>query len=644
MVHPNPGLSLTLPRNFVYHLPDGDAPKTPEQERPEITEAPALNRNMHSARPALAAREVFHQDGVFMNSSNVAVPTIEIDNAGPSGLMNLFRQPAASSSNSEAIETVRRFILAPSTPTAERSLLDSALHGNDVFSTHQEPVPEGCSDSSDATDTSDDEDFDSSTQCTSPGYTSLNPFKDSRPSLNPRRRIVRHGQGFSTIVETPTVHHNKKMVTVPWTTEMNNHLMSCFYKYCNDPTNTPFKHIPGCAPPLGVCHRVAALAKKMWRGGRSGSAGRHVTIESSVQPNPGESSVAAKVKTQFVVWPKSGASTRRRLRALCKRQRAMSPHYARLLQSRSPEPIDSNPFYGYGKPSNRAEAYQGSPFQTNALRFSVATSSAYTMQPNAPIANLTRDDGIVQPTPRVPRGGKTAVPWASPAAIPSDFEAGQSGGDSKMPEKPAASSQSRLESPDLPRLASPFNNQTWGPAATYSHQNPSTPVNSDQDITMTSPRLASAFQNVNTFPYPATGTQRRRRALGDLERAMSPEGSDGFSDPELPGWMQSASVCRARLRRYLPTVDRASIRDQGAPIFNPVQVSQDAPALSSIVDTTDPNEAGSTLRRLASPFAGINARPSRSRRTLSSGSNSIIAGFRSIEGMLSGTNGHNSSS
>ena len=597
----------------MFHYTDGEAPKTPEQERPEVTEAPALNRNPHSARPALASRNLFARYSDSMNSNNTAISSIESDNAVPSGLMGLFRQPGSSPSKVPTPQTLRRYPVAPKTPPAERSLLESALRDKDYSPPQQESFGDGCSDSSDATDTSDDEDFDTSTDCTSPGYAPtvdpLDPFKDEQVTATaPRRegvRSVRHG--FSTITENNKAPRKSKRATVPWTVEMDNHLLAAFQLYCNDPTNTPFKHIPGCAPPAGVCHRVAAMAKKLWRGGRSGLSGRHVTLQSIASSLSG-SSTANTVKTHYVVWPKSGASTRRHLRSLCKRQYVMPSHYTRLLQSRSPEPVDANTFARSGRKARRTVSAQNSAYHTNGLRFSIATSSATTMQPNAPIASLTRDDGIAQPAPRSIR---TAIPWASPAPIPSDFDAGPSSDDTEM----------HSGSPGLPRLASPFT-QTWGPAATYNYERTTLEGPADDDVTMTSPKLAPAFP---TFPYLTTGTERRR-ALGNLERAMSTD-SDGPSDPDLPGWMQSDTVRRARLQKRQPTVDRASIRDQQAPIYNP-PATHHQPELSSIAELLTP------IPRLASPFAGIGARPSRSRRALSSSNSGMLGGFRSIEEML----------
>ena len=609
----NPNLSVTLPRNFVFHYTDGEAPKTPEQERPEITEAPALNRNPHSARPSLASRNLFTRDAVSANLSNAATPSIDDDNFGPAGLMGLFRQPRSSTFKAQTSQSLRHFPIAPKTPPVERSLLESALREKD-YSPPQEFLGDGCSDSSDATDTSDDEDFDTSTNCTSPGYAPtvdpLDPFKDVQVAATAPRgqgvRTVRHG--FSTIVENNKKPRKSKRASVPWTTEMDNHLLAAFQLFCNDPTNTPFKHIPGCAPPAGVCHRVATTAKKLWRGGRSGLSGRHVTLESAATDLLG-SSTASAIKTHYVVWPKSGASTRRHLRSLCKRQYVMPSHYTRLLQSRSPEPMDGNTFARYGRAASRTGRAQRPSIQTNDLRFSIATSSATTMQPDAPIASLTRDDGIAQPTPR---SLKTAVPWASPATIPSDCDAGPSSDDTEMHSSPGLQ----------PRLASPFI-QTWGPAATYSYEKSAAEVTTKEDVAMTSPNLAPAFP---TFPYPATGSQKSR-TLGALQRAMSPE-SDGQSDPDLPGWMQSDTVRRARLQKRQPTMDRASIRDQRAPIYNPAAGSHQQPGLSSITELFTP------VARLASPFEGITARPLRSRRARSSTNGGMPARFQSIEELL----------
>lgn len=191
--------------------------------------------------------------------------------------------------------------------------------------------------------------------CTSPESDAADPF--SYPEAGPKL-----GQPiFSPELSSTADSSAKRLKThrhTRWTPEMDNHLWLTYLVYLQDPRVTPFKMLPGTAPPLGVCHRVARDAKHSWKGHRSASLTPademslipRISVQRSASPDTIRPSDTAGSNTPTVAdhtrlptkWPRSEAATRRRLRELCKRKPSLSAHYQRLLQTRSPSPFQSS--------------------------------------------------------------------------------------------------------------------------------------------------------------------------------------------------------------------------------------------------------------------------------------------------------------
>jgi len=214
---------------------------------------------------------------------------------------------------------------------------------------------------------------------------------------------------------------------------MDEHLWATYMAYLADPKLTPFKMLPGTAPPLGVCHRVARDAKKNWKGitrsqptpsdtedersdymnldatvQREASA---LAIDSTYQPSflmpglhlpSGRRSPSPNGRKASSKWPTSEAATRRRLRQLCKRSPTLAAHYHRLVQTRTPSPFESSSSSGKPASSSRFESPPrsdvDSAFSTRDLNITLATSTASSMQPDAPLHQLGQD-GIWKPRP-----------------------------------------------------------------------------------------------------------------------------------------------------------------------------------------------------------------------------------------------------
>ena len=197
----------------------------------------------------------------------------------------------------------------------------------------------------------------------------------------------------------------KLKLRATFTEEMDHHLWMTYMKYLQDPTVTPFKALPTTCPPNGVCHRVARMARRTWRTKTSSAIN---SIRSVAQ-------YASRCGTPDTVKPsKSGSSTpvpgsnrpypryptekqcRRRLRDLAKQKPTLSAHYQRLLNRRSPSPLQSSP----ERPSQSTGLSSPFPleapsFSTRDMNVSLATSTAPSMQFGNPLAQLASE-----PAPR----------------------------------------------------------------------------------------------------------------------------------------------------------------------------------------------------------------------------------------------------
>ena len=206
----------------------------------------------------------------------------------------------------------------------------------------------------------------------------------------------------------------RKDISAQWSPEMDEHLWLTYMKYLSDPMVTPFKTLPGTAPPLGVCHRVARRAKRNWKASRAllGTVTENETssfaslddiimhrqssapVDSSpatIKPLAIPRSSSAGARWNPNRWPHSGSATRKRLRELCKHKPTLSPHYQRLMHSRSPSPFESSSSHGQSLSSPRA-ASSHSSFSTRDLNMTLSTSTASTMQPGNPLSQLASSD------------------------------------------------------------------------------------------------------------------------------------------------------------------------------------------------------------------------------------------------------------
>lgn len=605
MPRARPQLSITLPRNFTFHYTEGDGPKTPEHEvAPPLPKSPRAYRIKRRSRPAVSTSTFATQDG----PQDVAIPSIETTMPVESTRPILQARATEPAQGFLAPAPARPFLTTPRTPSIKRSLLaDTWSNAKDIGESLSRPMS-ACSmlsDSSEESDYSLQSYQSKGGSCTSPESDAADPFGTQsirKPKVGSRPRL-------EACLFTP----QQKKSRVLWTAEMDRHLWTTYHLYLQDPTVTPFKLLPGVAPPLGVCHRVTREARRTWKSPKLPCKSPDVSIPLGREPSAiklsgspdtittarsGSNTPTALPVFQQSAWPKSGSSTRRRLRELCKRKPTIAPHYQRLMQSRSPSPFSSSS----PRPQSRSSrvvspfATRKSPstFNTREIHLSLTTSTADTMQPDGPLAQLAKPSAN-ETVSNDEWFNEPPVPWASPTAIPSDVGPIE-------------------ESLSAGQLGSPFNGfHTWGPSRSRQHLRPSTPRTHTTDASTMGPTLRSPVRLHDTFPYPS---MNKRRAQHQLEDELSPGGTDIRREllDNLFGGPAEGRQRRVRNRGF--SLGDMTNEARLAELFTPPSADEhmngsdqlNGPAQYSTLPL--PPKAD-PVNRLGSPFAGIGTRPSR---------------------------------
>ena len=676
-----PNLSITLPRNFTFHFTEGQEPKTPEDERPPPQPAP------HSPQPYRIKRRARPPMSQIANlsfqrpSTMSPVDTVATSEQGSSAQRPISQQrPTEPVSSLLSPARIRPFRTAPR--ASSKSLRPSADFGGEPKTPTNLQIAESIerpmsacslvssfSSSSDGSDTSVESHLSLSGSCTSP-ESEADPFMNKTITKS-------RAQSIRVLFEQQELR-SKKTKQVPWTREMDHHLWTTYLRYLQDPTVTPFKLLPGAPPPLGICHRVARDARKTWRssrfpskprGGlrRSGSMLRSVSSADSpetIRPSRSGSNTPtgtdADTPSKRNVWPKSGSATRRRLRYLSKNEPTLAPHYQRMLNSRSPSPSS----FSSPPSQSRQTRYLTPPsqrndisFDTRDFRLSLIGSTAASMQPEGPLAQLaqrtpTNDD--IEMDFNTP-----IVPFASEAPIPSDIDSAPAPEAAPEPTPCPTIQQSiepisQQETSSPPRhLGSPVTFHTWGPSRSRKFHRPSTSrMHTDNDLSSSSTSgLKSPIKlhdNYDTFPYP---NAMKRRAQHELEDEVSPGGSEirkEIMEHLFGGQAESSNGRHRRVRSRGFSLGDASLRriftppDEEPPlpriatanVATATSSGSDQHILQAITDTGVPP-------RLGSPFPGVAPRPSHyrpaSRHGASASMSAAFSGgdvFRSIDQTL----------
>lgn len=636
MPRPRPQLSITLPRNFTFHYTEGEEPKTPERELPiPVVKSPPRAANAYRikrrSRPAVTA--LFQQEPGPAVPSDRPIPTIEAP---------LLVEPVRPVFQQRATEPVfnlapvaRKSMTLPRTPILQQRHLAEEWNSSaqDLGDSITRPMS-ACSLISDSSDNDSNGSLLSfpagDGSCTSPESDAPDPFKF--PSI--KRGQAKQWATLTRNVEQIQNGLHTKQTYVHWTPEMDKHLWSTYLIYLQDPTVTPFKTLPGTAPPLGVCHRVAREARRSWKKPNSRKptemlspptseidvAARADSPETVRAERSGSNTPTGPIgSTNAFCWPKSGSSTRRRLRFLCKSKPTIAPHYQRLMKSRSPSPFSSPRPQSRG-PSRLSEVSSpvrpSGSFNTRDIQLSLTTSTAATMQPNGPLAQLASG---AQPINQSREWfNEPPVPWASTPAIPSDIDIDtNSGTDGHEP----------LHAPPL---GSPFGHHTWGPSRSRQRVRPSASRIHSSDASTVGPSflgpaLRSPVKMHDTFPYPGV---QKRRARHQLEDELSPGGSNMQQEP-LENLFSSPSEGRhRRVRSRGFSLGDVVAQNPLESLFTPPTTTDSIMLSETLVHSSDSSNleiptTPSHIRRLGSPFHGIAPRsprtPSRHMATTSLG-------------------------
>ncbi len=629
MPRARPQLSITLPRNFTFHYTEGEEPKTPEQEIaipvPESPRPTNAYRFKRRSRPGV--QSIFQDNKDPMSSSDIPIPTIETPIVVEPTRPVIQQRATEPAEGYLAPFATRPFTTLPRTPVLQQRRL--ALADGWSASVHKDlgdSITRPMSTCSLLSDSSDDSNGSLTSypagdgSCTSPESDAPDPFKFASIRKSKAKKwatLARNDESIQSGLST-------KQIRVNWTPEMDKHLWSVYHVYLQDPTVTPFKMLPGTTPPLGVCHRVAREAKRSWRGAKTSQRNSSTVLsppnvdtrlkttaifdrrldspDTARGDRSGSNTPTGSATAKAPLWPKSSSSTRRRLRHLCKCKPTIAPHYQRLLQSRSPSPFSSSSRTQSRSQSRLSEVSspfepQSKSFNTREIQLSLTTSTAASMQPHGPLAQLGSEN-LTNLEPRREWFNEPPVPWASPTAIPSDV-IDADGGNEEATLAP-------------PVLASPFGYHTWGPSRSRQRIRPSTSRIQSSDASTLGPSLRSPVRFSDTFPYP-----QKRRARYPLEDELSPGGSSmqpGVLDNLLENPVEGRHR-RVRSRGF-------SLGDVNTPnplesLFTPPHprdgmtgVTTDAPT-SPIPSPAEPQTPIQTIRRLGSPFHLVPTTPSR---------------------------------
>lgn len=583
-------LSRTLPKNFTFPSLSADEPKTPERPSASIDVPPPPRHSFSSYRlPRVRVRsgtDVCAQMDLdlfrFQGLSDVPLPSIELP-----------QQQSATIEIPFSDDTVNddRYLAPPrqrmefKTPPAQ--IRSTPLDTPNPWSTwDQTPIANSitrpgsaCSDRSDSSIES-VETFASRPSeggsCTSAESDAFDPYfplevcsksdmEMESPALPKKHNMLRG--------------HTKDS---SWSREMDNHLWNTYQMYLQDPSMTPFKMTPGSIPPLGVTSRVARRARRTWE--------KKLRITDSVAPRSADrsgSSTPKAVDGAGPAWPKSDAKTRKRLKLLCRRKFCIMPHYQRMMQSRSPEPL-ADMLSASSESRVRDFSHNNSMiYGTRDLGASLVTGLDQT-----PLMQLAEPSIAAEPQAEW-FNNPVHLPPAEPVA------------------QPSTQHLSVETAHNIPRLGSPFVYNTWGPGGSARQ-------------TENLPAPARTVHAPSSRLRRNTQLQRTPRDTDDVfssDGAMDKDPSDEQVQRRLENYIrdrkfQSMGHGRVRIRNRGATTTGASAPKDVDQLFSPPWSLNSSNAEETTPAAKPPanpllNIQGENIKRLGSPFkleGGFNKR------------------------------------
>ncbi|KAG0650728.1 hypothetical protein D0Z07_2318 [Hyphodiscus hymeniophilus] len=503
--------SSTLPRGFRYHHEEGDRPKTPEAlttYEPEQPSPPRPARLKVRRRNASSFQAPTDQFLASVAAADVPIPTIElpIDALTTEDLEMLDRESIFNPDSALLAPQTQdhRPFSPPKTPMPNFTFEETSQRPDWSMGTSSpdDYFKRSMSSLSNASDCSDDSFYSGSRvsrpsddgSCTSPESEAEDPF--TFPSISKGKgKAIYPDRSIEEVMILNKKIRSKTRKDAPWTKAMSNHLWSTYMLYVQDPTVTPFRIGASAMPPQGVIHRVARETKRSWKGPKvappeirrptrlSSSRGNSVEKSGSLTPT-GE---APKVYTQ---WPHTSGATRNHLRDLCKSKNSIAVQSFHHLQSRSPTPFTKS-----HRQVRSEEPGRHSAFSTKDIVLSLTTSTAESMQPDGPLAQLAAEEPIATATPAFP--------------LLEEFKPLNFG-------EPQGINEAQRNR----RLGSPFLARTYGPSTSnnFNLGRPS-PPRTQSDTTQ--PFLRSPLK----FEPRSLNATMKRRAQHDLEEELSPNGA-----------------------------------------------------------------------------------------------------------------------
>jgi hypothetical protein len=594
-----PHLSITLPRNFQFHYRDGQVPQTPEPEpQPEELQPPPPPRQTLKVRRRRTTMVQHHHDEFENAMDQRPIPTIEAPELHSEISSDL---PALAPIQDDAYLSpgfsYTRMLSPPKTPIAQmRTVMsyDGPQDWDDLDQSSQSDASSrptssaGFSDSSISSYGSIESFMSRGGSCTSPEEETSDPFLAFSPD-------IKCGLQTSPLPAFQSARPAKRLkLRATFTEEMDHHLWMTYMKYLQDPTVTPFKALPGTVPPNGVCHRVARMARKTWKGPRSSRLGvRSVAHHGSRSGTPdtirplksGSNTPMARTSKSFLPHP-SEKQCRKRLRDLAKQKPTLAAHYQRLLR-RSPSPFQSSPPSESSESLAQPKMFPSPPllastsFSTRDMNVSLAASTAASMQMGNPLSQLA--SGTPRPAPRTWSNRTSAHQKSQSLHIGLGLGLGLGKGNTMGPSFRTMSDMTGVSINQQP------NAQTWH-AHTASNQ---------------PPRLGSPFQ-LHT-PRPISRVFKRRALNSSFEDRTRNRGSS-FVD-ELFGAPAEYSHRRVRSRGFSlgDTVDgvrRLPLAGSQRAEINPFVTTGSATSSAFQHSPATSAAQGQATIRLGSPFGG----------------------------------------
>lgn len=389
----------------MFHYRDGPAPRTPEPEpQPEQLQPPPPPRQVLKVRRRRTTLLMSH-DSMDDIIDQRPIPTIETPDFHSEASAELpSLRPAQNDAYLSPGVSYTRMLSPPKTPAAQVRTVDhydgpqdwSDIERASHSAASSRPTSSsGFSDSSVSSCDSIGSFMSRGGSCTSPEEEMTNPFAlCSPPATSPYLTSP-------FVVQQQARPAKKLKLRATFTEDMDYHLWMTYMKYLQDPTVTPFKALPSTMPPNGVCHRVARMARKTWKGPRQSRAnafghnpkGARADTPDTIKPTKsGSSTPLARSSKSFLRYP-SEKQCRKRLRDLAKQKPTLAAHYQRLLH-RSPSPFQSSP---PKEESSHPESLSSpfvlgaTSFSTRDMNLSLATSTSTSMQFGNPLSQLASD-------------------------------------------------------------------------------------------------------------------------------------------------------------------------------------------------------------------------------------------------------------